>query len=179
MRRLCEQFVANHSSIDAEARERRSAVYDDRRCVRGRCFPSTQKTHRASIGIALTLWQGRPLALGRTTGAYVYSSPARSCLETVVKPFRPAGEDKLQQNRCILSPPTNEGPAMSTLLLDLLYREYTRARLAEIETADGFADVWKMANYRRSEDIAKSISEVLRSEEQADQQRLAAHPGNA
>ena len=64
-------------------------------------------------------------------------------------------------------------------LLDLLYREYTRSRLAEMEAANGFADVWKMANYRRSEDIAKSIGEALRSEKHLAGQRLAAGPSRA
>jgi len=64
-------------------------------------------------------------------------------------------------------------------LLDLLYHEYTRSRLAEMEAADGFADVWKMANYRRSEDIAKSIGEALRSEEHSTGQRLTAVPSRA
>lgn len=66
-----------------------------------------------------------------------------------------------------------------TRLLDLLYREYTRSRMAEMNAADGFADVWKMANYRRSEDIADTIGEVLRSEEQPARERLATHPGRA
>ncbi|WP_157460858.1 hypothetical protein [Bradyrhizobium genomosp. I (2014)] len=64
-------------------------------------------------------------------------------------------------------------------LLDLLYHEYTRSRVAEMEVANGFGEVRKMANYRRSEDIAKSIGEALRSEEQSPRQRLAAGPSRA
>ncbi|MGX4770250.1 hypothetical protein ACWAUC_10630 [Bradyrhizobium guangdongense] len=64
-------------------------------------------------------------------------------------------------------------------LLDLLYREYTHSRIAEIEAADGFADVWKMANYRRSEDIARSIGAALRSEEQSPEHRLTVGPSRA
>lgn len=52
-------------------------------------------------------------------------------------------------------------------LLDLLYREYTRSRMAEIGASDGFAEVWRIANYQRSADIAQAIGAALESEQQS------------
>jgi hypothetical protein len=68
-----------------------------------------------------------------------------------------------QSSRATLWRPTNEGLAMSKLL-DLLYREYTRSRMEEMDAACDFANIWRNANHRRSEDIAQSIAEALRSE---------------
>lgn len=73
----------------------------------------------------------------------------------------------------MLFPPTNEGLAMSTLL-DLLYREYTSSRMAELGTATDLASVWRMANRRRSEEIAQAIGEALQSEQKPARERLAA-----
>jgi hypothetical protein len=42
-------------------------------------------------------------------------------------------------------------------LLDLLYREYTRSRLAEMDAPDGFAEVWKHAHQRRAEEVGGLI----------------------
>jgi hypothetical protein len=83
--------------------------------------------------------------------------------ETQLKRFFEVCEDMRQSSSATLWWPTNEGLAVSKLL-DLLYREYTRSRMAEMDAAGDFANVWRMANYRRSEDIAQSIAEALRSE---------------
>jgi len=64
-------------------------------------------------------------------------------------------------------------------LLELLYREYTRSRMAEMDAAKGFADIWRTANHQRSEDIAKTIGAVLQSERQATQEPLAAQVSRA
>lgn len=64
---------------------------------------------------------------------------ARNRLETIVKPFQLAGEDKLQPNSRIVSQPNEEGTGPMAKLLDLLYSEYTRSRMAEMEAANGFA----------------------------------------
>jgi len=49
--------------------------------------------------------------------------------------------------------------------------------MAEMEATNGLAD--EMANYRRSEHIAKSIGEALRSEENSTKRLLAAGPSPA
>jgi hypothetical protein len=46
-------------------------------------------------------------------------------------------------------------------LLDLLYEEYTRSRMAAIDVANDFAQVWKLAHHRRSVEIGRQIAAAL------------------